>query len=196
MTSAGLRRISVLFLLILCACFYWLWRQSKKDHYVLPPDLMYKVRAYTPLKRDAERVMALGRQSGYKGQILKTGRTIKKLMGYEVVQDFKLSRGSPHTSYIMEFLSSKGFRPIIVQNNGELYRIRVNGFYPNEKDALNLADEILQKTKVSFEVRKHVRETPYKAFSVVFDGITQKKDARKLKDDISVITSDVEMVVY
>jgi hypothetical protein len=198
MNPAGIRRVALVFVVILWLICFWLAKVSSPSSEVLnKPQLLYKIRAYLKQQEDTEKVLSIGQKFGLDGSVTRDSRNIRKFMGYVVVQSFTETKGTDRIGYICEFLESKNFKARILEKRKDgTVVIKVGDVYSDEIKASDLADEIYKQTSTRFDVERYYKNTPYKAFVVVFQDISCKKTAEALKQQVEIITSDTEMVSY
>lgn len=197
MNPASIRRVSIAASLVLVFVFFWLWNISQPLVENEEPKIFYKVRAYTTSRDQAVEIKKLGQQFDLQGSLSKNLRKTKKFMGYVVTQDFLKSKSSNSAQYVNEYLKSEGYKTTVMPGSDpQTIRIRVGETYPSPEEAQKVADSIYKLATVTFEVKEYYKEVFYRTFVVVFQNIENKETAQKLKDEIEVITSDVEMVSY
>lgn len=191
------RRILIIIVLILWSASLWLYISSNPPASAVMPNVKYKLRAYTTAKDKAEKVLNSGRAMGLKGSISRTGRTIKKFMGYTVEQDFSSETTMRKAGYVKDLLKSKGYNLKVIKSpDGKKLTFRVKEIFKGKGEAEKVAQEIFEASTVTFNVRQHYKNSAYTAFMVVFPGIGAKEKAEELKAGISVYTTDTELVSY
>ncbi len=197
MNPTRLRRLAAIISIVLFAIFVWLWNNSQPATVqVKKPPVLYKVRAFTQSRADAENLVPLGEAREVKSYTTETNRTIRKFMGFRVIQQFKVDEDSPHGGYIRDFLVSRGFEVTIVNRDRDSLTLQVGGACPRQELAEDLAQKVYENTGVSFEVEKYFKETPYRAFTVIFDEIDSRQTAEELRSLAEEVTSEVELVSY
>jgi len=198
MSSADVRRVLMLLCLVGIFVFYYLWKVSypPTDKNIVPRAL-YKVRAYTTSKEEVMKIKKVAKDIGVKGSVYKDVRKVKKFLGYVVYQDFSTKEGIEKIEYIRDFLEANGYVPRIEEDKKKsCVRVQVGRIYSTKDKALHVAKKIKERSLVPFKVEKFFKDTPYKAFVVVFSNIRHRDVAIKLKKELSKITSDVEMISY
>ncbi len=195
--SSPVRRIIIVIVLILWSVVLWLYVNSKPPVSAVMPDIRYKLRAYTTVKDKAEKVLSTGRTMGLKGSMSRTGRTIKKFMGYTVEQDFSGETTMRKAGYVKDLLKSRGYNlKVIKSTDGKKLTFRVKDIFKGKSEAEQVAQKIFEASTVTFNVRQYYKNSAYTAFMVVFPGISQKEKAEELKEGISVYTTDIELISY
>jgi hypothetical protein len=198
MSPTGIRRTALISVIVLWFTCFWLAKVSSPSPEIInKPQLLYKVRAYLKSQEDAEKVKAIGQNFTLNGTISRDIRTIKKFMGYVVIQDFADLRGSERIGYICEYLESKSYPAQVLEERPDgTVIVQIGDIYPDEEKAREVAEEVFTQTSNRFYVERYFKDTPYKAFVVVFQDISCKKTAEELKQNIEIITADTELVSY
>jgi len=198
MNPSGIRRVLLIIFIILGIIFFRLWKISMPPPAEAPvKSLRYKVRAYALSKQEAEKIKLIGSQEGYKGSVVKGTRTIKKFMGYEVTQDLSPTNDPEKIKYIGEYLRDKGYKSFFSEDKSKnVLRIKIGDSYADEGTAKKVASEVKDITGISFEVKKSFRNNTFKAFIVIFQEIKEKNKAIILKEKISSVNTDVEIISY
>ncbi len=198
MSFADIRRVLMLLCLAGSFIFYHLWKVSYPPaNKRIAPRVLYKVRAYTTSKEEVTKIKKIAKDMGVKGSVCKGVRKVKKFLGYVVYQDFSTEEGIEKIEYIRDFLEANGYVPRIEEDKKKsCVRVQVGKVYSTKDKALHVAKNIKERSLVPFKVEKFFKDTPYKAFVIVFSNIRCRDVAVKLKDKLSKITSDVEMISY
>ena len=195
--SSPVRRILIIIVLILWSVALWLYVNSKPPASAVMPDVKYKLRAYTTVKDKAKKALNTGKKMGLNGSMSRTGRTIKKFMGYSVEQDFSGKTTMRKAGYVKDLLKSRGYNLKVIKSpDGKKITFRVKNIFKGKAEAEQVAQKIFEASTVTFNVRQYYKNSAYTAFMVVFPGISEKEKAEELKDSISVYTTDIELISY
>ncbi|MCE1247506.1 MAG: hypothetical protein LWY06_12750 [Firmicutes bacterium] len=197
MSPSLIRRALIVLVLILWAAALWLFLNTGTQAASSGSKLTYKVRAYATTKKAASSVLNLGKSRGYKGNIRKAERPVEKFMGYIVAQDLADDVKGDKLAYIQDFLESRGYRSVLEEDSiNHKKMLRLEQFFPDEKSAQQVADNLKKLTTASFEVKRHTKNVSYKSFEVVFTNIREKEKAVKLQQEVKQFTPDAEVISY
>lgn len=195
--SLPVRRILIVIVLILWSVVLWLYVNSPPPASAVMPVVKYKLRAYTTVKDKAEKSLNAGKAMNMKGSMSRTGRTIKKFMGYTVEQDFSGETTMRKAGYVKDLLKSRGYNLKVIKSaDGKKLTFRVKDIFKGKAEAEQVAQKIFEASTVTFHVKQYYKNSAYTAFMVVFPGIAEKEKAEELKDSISVYTTDIELISY
>jgi len=192
-----IRRTLTVVVFLLWLISLWLIMKSRATVSAALPDVLYKVRAYSTSKNKAEEALKAGEELGLKGTRSSCKRDINKFMGYIVAQDFSSKTTGKKVGDISDLLKSRGHKSRILTDKKEkVLTIQVGGHFSSRKKAQEIAKDVYRLSTVSFDVRKNYKRVKYKAFVVVFSNIREREIAQKLKKQLNVLTSDVELITY
>ncbi|MCD4783971.1 MAG: hypothetical protein K8T10_09130 [Candidatus Eremiobacteraeota bacterium] len=190
MISVVIRRVALIFVVLLLVATFGLWWVSKPDARSLE-EVKYTLVVYEKNPSNIKKIEGIIKQEGHDSEKAKAKRFKEKIIGYRIVQYFDKSELA--VEYV-SYLKGKKISARIKENpEGSNVYIQVRGNFKNKKKAEAFAKRVSKLIMLQFEVEENKKKFPYTTNKIVVRELANQEAADSLKSLLSAISKEVEI---